>query len=111
MSNRTPFRIIACALILTLLSIPKIYDAGAQEQSRSPQPKQTQQQQNDPKEKTGSQLQSGQAIEQVSDKEGTIKIDTELVMLDVTVIDHNDNPIFNLKKEDFSVFEDGSNKL
>jgi Ca-activated chloride channel homolog len=106
MSNRTPFRMIALALILALLSVSAIYDAGAQDQTRPPQPKQTQQQQNDPKDKISAQIQGGQAGEQAVDKEGTIKIDTELVMLDVTVIDQNDNPIFNLKKEDFSVYED-----
>jgi Ca-activated chloride channel family protein len=110
MSNRTPFRIIALALILAVLSVSAIYDAGAQDQPRPPQPKQTQQQQNDPKDKISAQVQGqvqgGQAGEPAVDKEGTIKIDTELVMLDVTVIDQNDKPIFNLKKEDFSVYED-----
>ncbi|MBO0797896.1 MAG: VWA domain-containing protein, partial [Blastocatellia bacterium] len=36
----------------------------------------------------------------------TIKIDTEMVTLDVTVIDQNNNPIYGLSKDDFAVFED-----
>jgi len=36
----------------------------------------------------------------------TIKIDTELVQFDVTVIDQNNNPIYGLHKEDFTVYED-----
>jgi Ca-activated chloride channel homolog len=36
----------------------------------------------------------------------TIKIETQLVQLDVTVIDQNNNPVFGLSKEDFTVYED-----
>lgn len=39
--------------------------------------------------------------------EGTIKIDTNLVNLNVRVIDRNNRPIDNVRKEDFHVFEDG----
>jgi Ca-activated chloride channel homolog len=35
-----------------------------------------------------------------------IKINTELVSLDVTVIDQKNNPVYSLNKEDFTVFED-----
>lgn len=35
-----------------------------------------------------------------------IKFDTELVVLDVTVVDPLNNPVYTLAKEDFSVFED-----
>ncbi|HKX32464.1 MAG TPA: VWA domain-containing protein, partial [Blastocatellia bacterium] len=35
-----------------------------------------------------------------------IKIDTQLVQLDVTVVDQKNNPVFNLGKNDFTVFED-----
>jgi Ca-activated chloride channel homolog len=35
-----------------------------------------------------------------------IKINTELVSLDVTVIDQNNNPVYSLNKEDFTVYED-----
>jgi Ca-activated chloride channel homolog len=35
-----------------------------------------------------------------------IKIDTQLVQLDVTVVDQKNNPVLNLKKNDFTVYED-----
>jgi Ca-activated chloride channel homolog len=35
-----------------------------------------------------------------------IKINTELVSLDVTVIDQDNKPVYSLNKEDFSVYED-----
>jgi Ca-activated chloride channel homolog len=35
-----------------------------------------------------------------------IKIDTQLVQLDVTVVDQKNNPVLNLNKNDFTVFED-----
>ncbi|MBO0723034.1 MAG: hypothetical protein J2P41_19575, partial [Blastocatellia bacterium] len=36
----------------------------------------------------------------------SIKISTEMVSLDVTVIDHNNQPVYNLNKDDFTVYED-----
>jgi Ca-activated chloride channel homolog len=38
--------------------------------------------------------------------EQAIKISTEMVSLDVTVSDQNNQPVYLLKKEDFTVFED-----
>ncbi|HKX31365.1 MAG TPA: VWA domain-containing protein [Blastocatellia bacterium] len=35
-----------------------------------------------------------------------IKIDTDLIQLDVTVIDPYNNPIFGLSKDDFTIYED-----
>ncbi|MCI0336280.1 MAG: VWA domain-containing protein [Acidobacteria bacterium] len=35
-----------------------------------------------------------------------IKINTELVQLDVTVIDQNNSPVYGLNEEDFTVYED-----
>ncbi len=40
------------------------------------------------------------------DDENTIRLDTDLVSLDVTVIDQNNTPIFNLDLDAFAVFED-----
>src|SRR5262245_22197336 len=105
MLNRTAFRVFSLALILALLSIPAIHIAGAQDPPRPPQPKQSPQQK-DPKDKRGAQRQGAQADEQTLDKDGSIKVDTDLVLLDVTVVDQNNNPVMNLKKEDFSVYED-----
>src|SRR5262249_50630352 len=105
MLNRTAFRISSLALIVALLSLQAIKSAGAQDPPRPPEPKKTPQQQ-DAREKKGAQRQGAQADEQIRDKEGTIKIDTELVLLDVTVVDQNNIPFFSLKKEDFSIYED-----
>jgi len=105
MLNRTALRVFSLALILALLSVPAIRSAGAQDPPRPPQPKQSPQQK-DPKDKKGAQRQGAQADEQTLDKDSTIKLDTDLVLLDVTVVDQNNNPVFNLKKEDFTVFED-----
>jgi len=105
MSNRTVFRIISLALILALLSVHAIHNADAQDPPRPPEPKRPPQQQ-DAGERKGSQRQGSQADDLGTSGEDRIKIDTDLVNLDVTVIDQNNNPVANLKKEDFSVYED-----
>src|SRR6266545_2234652 len=105
MSNRTAFRIISLALVLTLFNVPAIYNADAQDPPRPPEPKRPQQQQ-DSRERKGAQRQGAQADELGTPGEDRIKIDTDMVNLDVTVIDQNNNPVANLKKEDFSVYED-----
>jgi len=110
MLNRTTFRIVSLALILALLSVyaihGAIYSADAQDPPQPPQPKQTQQQQKDPKDKKGAQRQGAQADERTLNRDEVFNIDTDLVLLDVTVVDQSNNPVMNLKKEDFSVYED-----
>jgi Ca-activated chloride channel homolog len=106
MLNRSTFRSVSLASILALLSMPAIHIADAQDPPRPPQPKQPQQQQNDPRDKKGAQRQGEEADVPAPTGEDRIKIDTDLVNLDVTVIDQNNNPVFNLKKEDFAVYED-----
>src|SRR5215510_13071275 len=105
MLNRTATRILSLALIIALLNSPAIKGVGAQDPPRPPEPKQAPQSK-DPKDRKGAQRQGAQADEQVVDKEGVIKLDTDLVSLDVTVVDQNNMPVFNLKKEDFNVYED-----
>src|SRR6266545_2005883 len=105
MSNRTTYRIISLALILALFSVTAFYNADAQDPPRPPEPKRPPQQQ-DARERKGSQRQGAQADELGKPGEDRIKIDTDMVNLDVTVIDQNNNPVANLKKEDFSVYED-----
>ena len=56
--------------------------------------------------KRGARRQGAQADDQNLDRDSTIKVATDLVILDVSVIDQNNNPIFDLKKDDFQVFED-----
>src|SRR5215831_4043126 len=105
MLNRATFRIISLSLVLVLLSTPAIYNADAQDPPRPPESKQTPQQK-DASDKKGEGRQGTQADEQTADKGAVIKVDTDMVLLDVTVIDQNNTPVMNLKKGDFSVYED-----
>jgi Ca-activated chloride channel homolog len=99
--------------LIGILSIPAMPNAVAQDPPQPPKPKQGQtgqpsQDSKDQKEKErkGSQRQGAQAEDQGNDPEGTIKLDTDLVTLDVTVVDQDNNPVFDMKKEDFVVYED-----
>jgi len=105
MSNQTIFRISSLALIIALLGLATIHSAGAQDPPRPPEPKQTPQRQ-DARDKKGDKRQSAQADDQIADKDGKIVVDTDLVLLDVTVVDQENNPIMSLKKEDFTIYED-----
>ncbi|MGH9754536.1 MAG: VWA domain-containing protein [Blastocatellia bacterium] len=105
MLNRTIFRVFSLALIIALLNLPAIHSAGAQDPPRPPEPKQTPQRE-DARDRRGEKRQGAQADEQVVDRESVIEIKTELVELDVTVVDQNNMPVMSLKKEDFSVYED-----
>jgi Ca-activated chloride channel homolog len=105
MSNQTIFRVSSLALIIALLSLPAIRSAGAQDPPRPPEPKQAPQRQ-DARDKKGDKRQSAQADEQIVDKDGKIVLDTDLVLLDVKVVDQNNTPVMDLKKDDFIVYED-----
>jgi Ca-activated chloride channel family protein len=105
MLNRTIFRVFSLALIIALLSLPAIYSAGAQDPPRPPEPKQTPPRA-DARDKKGDRRQSAQADEQIMDKDNVIRDYTDLVQLDVTVVDQSNTPVMSLKKEDFSVYED-----
>jgi len=105
MLNRATFRFISLALILALLSGPTSHNADAQDPARPPGPKQSPPQA-EAGDKKSEKRQGAQADEQATDRGGIIKLDTDLVLLDVTVIDQNNLSVTNLKKEDFTVFED-----
>jgi Ca-activated chloride channel homolog len=76
---------------------------SGQQPAQQPQ----QQPQQPTKQKPGPVRQGAQADEQPREgAQDIIKLDTELVLLDVTVIDQNNNPVYTLAKDDFSVFED-----
>ena len=92
-------------LIMLALLVPRV-SSGAQDPPQPPQPKKEQQNPKDAKDKKGAQRQGAQADDQQLDKDGTIKLDTDLVLLDVSVVDITNNPVFDLKKEDFAVYED-----
>ena len=105
MLNRSTFRIIPAALTLALLSVLAIYKADAQDPPRPSEPQQTPQQKH-ARDKKGERGQGAQADVQTVDKDGVIKVETDMVLLDVTVIDQNNTPVMNLQKADFSVYED-----
>ncbi|MFM8393694.1 MAG: VWA domain-containing protein [Acidobacteriota bacterium] len=77
----------------------------AQDPPQPPKPKPRPVEEN-PQDKRGARRQGAQADDQKLDRDNTIKVSTDLVILDVSVIDQNNNPIFDLKKEDFQVYED-----
>jgi Ca-activated chloride channel homolog len=105
MLKRTIFRFFLLPLVIALLSLPVIYNVGAQDPPQPPPSKQAPQQK-DARDKKGAQRQGAQADEQTLDRDGSIKVETDLVLLDVMVVDQSNNPVMNLKKEDFSVYED-----
>jgi Ca-activated chloride channel family protein len=105
MSNQTIFRVSSLMLVVALLSLSIIRSAGAQDPPRPPEPKQTPQRE-DARDKKGEKRQGAKADERTLNRDEVFNIDTDLVLLDVTVIDQNNTPVMNLKKEDFSVYED-----
>jgi Ca-activated chloride channel homolog len=105
MSNQTIFRVSSLMLVVALLSLSTIRSAGAQDPPRPPEPKQTPQRE-DARDKKGEKRQGAKADERTLNRDEVFNIDTDLVLLDVTVIDQNNTPVMNLKKEDFSVYED-----
>src|SRR5215475_4551686 len=106
MLNRPIFCVFSPALIIALLSLAVSHGVDAQDPPRPPQPKQSQQQKGGEDWK-GARRQGAQSDEQTVDNERRIIIEyTHLVSLDVTVVDQNNNPVLNLEKGDFSVYED-----
>jgi len=105
MINRTRFCVLSLALIIALLNLPVSHRVDAQDPPRPPQPKQSPQQKV-PEERKGAQRQGAQSDEQTVDNGRRFIEYTHLVSLDVIVVDQKGNPVLNLKKEDFSVYED-----
>lgn len=106
MMHRKSITLVLVILCLALLSYQPIQPAGAQDPARPPQPKQTPTPPQDPKDKKGQQRQGAQAEEQTLNKDDTIKLDTDLVLLDVSVVDQANQPVMNLTKENFAIYED-----
>jgi len=104
MTGKTFFIALALLLIASA-SLTAIDRAAAQDPARPPQPKPAQTPQ-DPKDKKGQMRQGAQAEEQTVNKDEVISLRTELVQLDVSVIDQNNQAVFNLGPEHFAVFED-----
>jgi Ca-activated chloride channel homolog len=98
------FHTVAIGVLVGVFAAATLVPSAAQRLPRPPQSQPPTQQKNDQSKKPD-QRQTPPA--QPQDPAGdVIKIDTELVQLDVMVIDQANNPIFNLRKEDFTVYED-----
>lgn len=106
MSFRQSFRILMAVLLSASVGLYIIRQANAQDPPQPPKAKPTPTPK-DQKERKGAQRQGAQADQQAVDPGMTDRVDTEEVLLDVTVIDTSNNqPVFDLQKDDFTVYED-----
>jgi Ca-activated chloride channel family protein len=106
MGARKSFFIALALLLIALAGQAALDRVNAQDPARPPQPKPAPTTPQDPKDKKGQMRQGAQAEEQTANKDEIISVRTDLVSLDVTVIDHLNQPVFNLKEENFTVYED-----
>ncbi len=104
-SLRLSVRLATAILLGAALSFYIVHRTSAQDPPQPPKPKPTPTPK-DQKDRKGAQRQGAQADQQSLDPEGTIRVDTEEVVLDVSVIDQSNTPVYDLKQEDFTVFED-----
>ena len=98
---------ITLAVVIGLLVSVLVFAQEKQSQT-PPKPATTQppaKKQDDPQKKKEPQRRGAEEDNQPEQGE-TFKIDTDLVLLDVAVIDQTGKPIMNLNVEDFQVFED-----
>jgi Ca-activated chloride channel homolog len=105
MSHRRSFYLIIVLLLIALLSLSAISRVGAQDPVQPPPPKPPAKSQ-DQKEQKSDQRQGAQADRQTLNEDDTIKLNTDFVLLDVSVVDQNNQPVFDLRKEDFIIYED-----
>ena len=105
-SLRQSLRVLAAILLAATVGFYVVHRTSAQDPPQPPQPKPTPTPKNQ-KDRKGAQRQGAQADQQTVDPVITDRVDTEEVLLDVTVIDAGNNqPVFDLQKDDFTVFED-----
>jgi Ca-activated chloride channel homolog len=98
-SRRNVSILLACVLSASILT-----RIAAQDPPQPPQPKPPTLEKNEKTKKVDRR--QGSQSDQPQDLSDSIKIETELVQLDVSVIDQNNNPVFSLNKDDFAVYED-----
>ncbi|MBO0859342.1 MAG: VWA domain-containing protein [Chloracidobacterium sp.] len=105
MLNRPTFPFILPFMILALFGGLISYKADAQDSPNSQEPKRIQ-----PKaeavDRKDESRQDAQTDERTADKKGVLKLGMDLVSLDVMVIDQNNLSVADLKKEDFTIYED-----
>jgi len=105
--------LVACAFVAALLSTARARQDSARprrtapsQKDAPPPPAQTQKTPSptpSPAPTLGTQSSQGQEI----DPDEVIKVDTNLVNLQVRVVDRSNHPINDVRREDFHVFEDG----
>jgi Ca-activated chloride channel homolog len=88
-----------------VMAMATFVQVSAQDVPRPPQPKPATQPQSDKSNKTD-RRQGSQSDDQREPGAESIRIETELVQLDVSVVDQKNNPIFGLNQNDFIVYED-----
>jgi Ca-activated chloride channel family protein len=107
---------IAALVGLLILSLSAAFPVSATQQPQKiqvPQPPKPPQQtppdkkkaDKDDKDQKRDKRQGAEADDQPNDGD-SVKINTELVQLDVNVVDQNNNPVYDMTKADFTVFED-----
>jgi Ca-activated chloride channel homolog len=96
--------VIVSVVLIGSLLLSSLASAQQPTQTPATNPPQTKSEAQPPKKKEPQR--QGAEAEQPSEKGLVERIDTDLVLLDVAVIDQSGKPIMNLNKEDFSVFED-----
>jgi Ca-activated chloride channel homolog len=97
-------RIVHLSLVC-VMAVTASVQVATQDPPRPPQPKPTTQPQSD-KSKKADRRQDAQADDRQEPGVEAIRIETELVQLDVSVVDQKNNPIFGLNQNDFTVYED-----
>jgi Ca-activated chloride channel family protein len=105
MLKRRFWRAFSLLSLITLANLHAVHNVEAQGPQRPSQPKPTPQQK-DPGDKKSAQSIEAKVTDPIMTSDDRITIDTDMVNLDVTVFDPNNNPVMTLKKEDFSVYED-----
>jgi VWFA-related protein len=109
-------RKLASFLFVFVLVGAMIVELNAQNPSTKPKPKSPARQKNQaPRQEIKAEVKADEKIEkkaepkiddqplEISDE--IVKIDTGLVQLDVTVIDQTNTPVFNLNKDNFTIYE------
>ena len=106
--NQITTRSFASRLVVVALVLASVR-GSAQDPPKPPQPKPTPPPATTQsgQKKTGPVRQGAQADQQPTETiSDAIKFETELVLLDVSVVDENNTPVFSLSKEEFAVYED-----
>ncbi|HWQ35249.1 MAG TPA: VWA domain-containing protein [Blastocatellia bacterium] len=105
------FRALSVIALSLLIALSGLIPAGAQQpKTQPPQPPRQEPPKQEAKEKEKAKRDRRQGAvaeeQQPVSGEETVRVDVDLVQLDVTVVDQNNTPVFDLRKDDFQVFED-----